>query len=109
MSEVDWKPKAYPWDAPEYDPQVVYAIRALRQGEALPHQQKLAWNWLMYVTGAGDGFSDLSFRPDSHGGERATCMAEGKKFVGLQMLKLFRPEVTDWVRAEAASAAVKKK
>jgi hypothetical protein len=89
----EWKPKAWPWEPADYDETVVYAIRALRSGEALPHQQMIVWNWLMYVSGAGDGFDDLSFRPGADG-DRATTFAEGKRFVGLQAKKMLRPELT---------------
>lgn len=90
---IDWKPKERPWEAPDYNPEVIYAIRALFNGEALPHQQKMAWEWIMYVTAAGDGYQDLSFRPGSDG-VRATDFAEGKRWVGLQLRKMLHPAVT---------------
>ena len=89
----DWKPKLRAHDPADYDPEVVYALRAMHDGAALPHQQKLAWEWLMYVTAAGDGFADLSFRPGPDG-QRETDFAEGKRFVGLQMRKMLHPSVT---------------
>lgn len=94
MSEMKWVPKKNPWDPPDYDDDVVYAIRALREGTAHPHQQALAWSWLMYATAAGEGFDDLSFRPGGTEGRRATDFAEGKRFVGLQLRKMLHPRVT---------------
>lgn len=90
---ASWKPKMLPWEPADVDERVVYAIRALRSGEAMEHQQILAWDWLMYLTGAGDGYADMSFRPGADGA-RATDFAEGKRFVGLQLMKMMRPEMT---------------
>jgi len=93
----NWKPKANPHDPADYgdDGLVPWAVRALYAGEATPTQQKLAWEWIMYVTGAGDGYQDLSYRPGDPG---ATTFAEGKRFVGLQIRKMLRPEVTPKVK-----------
>jgi hypothetical protein len=88
-----WRPKQQPWEAPDYDDEVVYAARAFFKGEALPHQQVKLRDWLMYVSGAGEGYDDLSFRPGPDGA-RATDFAEGKRFVGLQLRKMLRAEVT---------------
>ncbi len=90
---IEWKPKELPWAASDHGEEVVYAVRALFENKALPHQQKLVWDWLMYVTAAGDGFADLSFRPGPDG-QRATDFAEGKRFVGLQVRKMLHPAMT---------------
>jgi hypothetical protein len=47
----------------------------------------------MYVTAASEEFQDLSYRPGEQG-IRATDFAEGKRFVGQQVRKLLRPELT---------------
>lgn len=83
-----WRPSKLPWEPPHYDKDVLYAIRYLQMGKATESQQKLAWDYIMYVSGAGDEFQDLSFRPDELGGERATNFAEGKRFVGMTLRKL---------------------
>jgi hypothetical protein len=98
-----WRHRKHPWEPAEYSEEVIYAVRAMKDGTALPHQQQLAWRWLMFVTAAGDGFDDLSFRPGGDG-PRETDFAEGKRFVGLQMRKMLHPDVLDAVR-KAASAA----
>lgn len=87
-------PKKLPWETPDYDEDAIYAIRALAQGVANSAQQATAWRYMMYITGATEEFADLSFRPDALGGERATAFAEGKRFVGMMLRKLFRPELT---------------
>lgn len=89
-----WRPKPNAHDPADYDELVVYAVRAVYLGEASAAQQKLAWEWIMYVSGAGDGFQDLSYRPGGEDGRRQTDFAEGKRFVGLQIRKMLRPEVT---------------
>lgn len=91
-SKKQWLPKRLPYEPGDYDDDVVYAVRALFAGVANEGQQKLAWSWMMYVTGNGE-FDDLSYRPGDHG-DRDTTFAEGKKFVGLQMRKMLHPLVT---------------
>lgn len=90
---LNWRPKKEPWLPPDHDESSIYAIRALATGTANDGQQKLAWNYLMYVTGASEEYADLSFRPGPTG-ERDTVFAEGKRFVGLMLRKLLRPELT---------------
>lgn len=93
MTNHKWRPKKDPWLPPDYDNSVTYAVRAFANGEANDGQQKLVWSWLMYVTGAGDEFADLSFRPGADG-QRSTDMAEGKRFVGLQFRKQLHEATT---------------
>lgn len=100
MTQKTWRHKAQPWEAADYDEDVVYAVRALFKGEAMPHQQIMVRDWLMYVSAAGEGFDDLSFRPGADGA-RATDFAEGKRFVGLQFRKMLRAEVTPKVLKRA--------
>ena len=92
-STRSWLPKAMPWLPPDYDDAVLYAWRALFDGKATEHQQKMAVGHLMYITGASEEFQDLSFRPGEEG-RRATDFAEGKRFVGIQVRKYLRPELT---------------
>lgn len=93
MIPMDWKPKQHPWHAADYDALVVYAIRALADGKASDSQQKLAWEWIMYLTGAGERWQDLSYRVGPEGA-RETDFAEGKRHVGLQIRKMLTPAVT---------------
>lgn len=89
-----WLPKPQPWLPPDHDDEVVGAVRAIEHGNANSAQQQTFWRYLMYVTAATEEFADLSFRPDDKGGKRATDFAEGKRFVGLMIRKLLRPEFT---------------
>lgn len=88
--DVLWLPKALPWDSPDHDEATIYAIRALAAGTANEGQQRRAWAYLLYVTGA----DDLEFRPDDKGGERASNFASGKRFVGCMLKKLLLPIMT---------------
>lgn len=93
VTALSWKAKPEPWLPPDYDESTIYAVRALMTGTANDGQQKLVWSYFMYLTGASEEFADLSFRPGPQG-ERATVFAEGRRFVGLMLRKLLRPELT---------------
>ena len=88
-----WRPKPEPHNPPDYDDDVIMAVRSFAEGVANGQQQKLVWTWLMYVTAASDEFQDLSYRPGEMG-TRATDFAEAKRFVGMQFRKMLRPELT---------------
>lgn len=80
------KPDApFPWVPAPYDPADANAIKALVVGTADEFQQKRAVNWIVNVL---CGTYDLSIRGDDAGGDRGTTFAEGKRFVGLQIVKL---------------------
>lgn len=89
-----WEHKEQPWHLPDHDEEVVYAVRAVEQGIANAAQQQIFWRYLMYVTAASEEFADVSYRPDDKGGERNTVFAEGKRFVGLMIRRLFNPKFT---------------
>jgi hypothetical protein len=76
------KPRHEPWIPPEYETADAAAIRSLRDGTATPEQQKRA---LAYIVNTLAATYDLSYRPTS---DRDTAFAEGRRFVGLQCVKL---------------------
>lgn len=102
-----WRAKEMPWMPPDWDEPVVYAVRAFADGKASETQQRTAWDWLMYLTAASEEFADLSFRPGEEG-RRATDFAEGKRFVGQQVRKMLRPELTPKPKAEIATAKTRR-
>lgn len=104
-----WLPKAEPHLPPDHDEEVVYAIRAVEQGIANAAQQQTFWRYLMYVTGASEEFNDLSYRPGGSKGRRATDLAEGKRFVGLMIRKLLRPEFTPKPASESPSTMIQER
>lgn len=77
-------PPGAPWAPPGYEIADIGALQALARGDASEHQQKRA---LAYVVNTLCGTYDLSYRPDS---ERDTAFAEGRRFVGLQVVKLLK-------------------
>ena len=67
----------------------VAAIKAIDRGDATPEQQRLA---LTTIIEGLCGYYDLSYRPGAEG-ERETAFAEGKRFVGAQLVKLTKLDV----------------
>lgn len=65
------------WDTP-----VVAAAQALQRGDASPDQQKQFLNWLVNHAA---GTYNQSYQES---GDRDTVFAEGRRFVGLQIVKL---------------------
>jgi len=63
------------------------ALQALQRGDANEHQQQRA---LKFIVEKLAGAYDLSYRPDSD----QTVFAEGKRFVGLQIVKLLHLQVS---------------
>jgi hypothetical protein len=78
-------PVGAPWVPPPWEPEDVGAIQALMRGEAEPHQQTRA---LKYIVETLSDYYGISYRPDGLGGQRDTDFAEGKRFVGQQIVKL---------------------
>lgn len=74
------KPDAAPWKPVPWEPADAGAIQALARGDATADQQKRA---LDYIINNIAGTYDLSYRPDS---DRDSAFAEGKRFVGLQIV-----------------------
>jgi hypothetical protein len=76
------KPAVQPWHPAPYEEADVYAIKALAAGVANEGQQQRALGWIVNTL---CGTYDLSYRPDS---DRNTAFAEGKRHVGMQIVKL---------------------
>lgn len=77
-------PKLEPWKPPDWDVADAGALQALLRGDASPEQQKRA---LEFVIKTLSGYYEISFRPGPDG-DRVTAFAEGKRFVGQQIVKL---------------------
>jgi hypothetical protein len=74
-------PAAEPWKPTDWEPADAAAIQALVRGEATADQQRRAMDFI--INGIARTY-DLSYRPNS---DRDTVFAEGKRFVGLQIVK----------------------
>lgn len=79
------KPRDAAWMPPTYDYADVIALKALAEGNANEAQQKRALDWIITTCA---GTYELSFRSDADGGERETAFAEGRRFAGMQIVKL---------------------
>lgn len=101
---MKWLPKEHPYHPPDYDEAIVMAMRAFAAGKANDGQQKIVWDWLQYATGTGN-WSDMTFRPGGAEAERESAFAEGKRFVGLQILKLLHPATLEVIERERAKKA----
>lgn len=75
------KQRDKPWVTPAPTLAVSMAIKAIAAGTANDEQQKRAMSWIINTL---CGTYDLSYRPNS---ERDTCLAEGKRLVGLALVK----------------------
>lgn len=85
------QPQAKPYLPCGYTKSDVYAIKALQLGTATPDQQKMALHWIINVCADTYG---MSFRPGGVEGQRETDFAEGKRFVGNQIVKLVNYDVS---------------
>lgn len=98
-----WRPKKEPHHPPDWDQDVVLAVRAFYAGKANEGQQKMVWAWLMY---AGE-HNQVTYRPDDVGGARASAFADGKQFLPIMLNKMLTDEVwaalEKMVEAEAAA------
>lgn len=74
-------PPGAAWAPAPYDIKDIAAVQAMARGEADAAQQARALKWIIEVVA---GTYDQSYRPDS---ERDTAFAEGRRFVGLSLVK----------------------
>lgn len=79
------KPRTPAWHPVDYTSRMVYAVQALAAGTAAADQQREALDWIINTVA---GTYEISFRSESDGGDRETAYAEGRRFVGLQLVKL---------------------
>lgn len=75
-----------PWAPAKYDPADVRAIQELERGEATPEQQKRALKWIIESV---SGTYDVTHWPGDDG-ERNTSFANGKRYVGLTIVKMLK-------------------
>ncbi len=78
---------------PLYENADVSAFQALQRGDASPHLQQRALAWLINSAAAT---YDLSFH---HENARITDFAEGRRFVGLQIVKMLNIDINKLEKA----------
>ncbi len=76
-----------PWLPAAYTDRDVGAVQALARGDADEVTQK---HVLRYIVETLSGCYDMSFRAES---DRATSFAEGRRYVGLQLVKMTKLDV----------------
>lgn len=80
-------------EPPHYENADVGAIQALARGDASPEAQRRALDWII---NAASATYDQSFHPDN---ARLTDFAEGRRFVGNQIVKLTKLNLSKLQRA----------
>lgn len=80
-----------PWSLPLTElnkhPSEVAAIRALAEGGADEHQQRMAFGFILSRL---CGVDAMSFWPGGEDGKRATDFAEGRRWVGIQLRRIVK-------------------
>lgn len=87
------KPHADPWMPPPSEEADIGALKAVAAGQASPEQQKRALNYIVYVA---CGTYDLAYRPR---GDRDTCFALGRQFVGQHLVTLVNLDLSKQQRS----------
>lgn len=75
------------WMPPDWNETDAHALKALHLGMANDWQQKRALKWIIENA---CGTYDMSFRPGGQEGDRDTSFALGRQFVGQQIVKLLK-------------------
>jgi hypothetical protein len=86
--------KSAPFYPPAYELADIMAIKGLVAGTANPEQQQRAIKWIIENACAT---YELSYRPTS---DRDTSFAEGRRFVGLQIVKALKLDISKLQRKE---------
>lgn len=77
-----------PWKPATYTKADVAALQSLEKGVAGPHEQQRALKFIVEELG-------MTYQHTHFEGDRDTCFANGRRFVGLQIVKLLRLKVTE--------------
>ena len=80
-----------PWLPPPYEIADAAAIQECVAGTASKEQQHRAFRWVFEVCA---GRYDMPYRPGAQEGERDTTFALGRQFVGQQIVKLTRLNIS---------------
>ena len=94
-----------PWKPPRWDDQDAAAMQALAKGTATRDQQKRALDWIVgtdhrTLRDSACGYYDISYRPGGEEGSRDSAFAEGRRFVGAQIVKLIKVKIGLTTRRE---------
>lgn len=92
-----------PIPVPEWENADVVAMQALSAGTADEHQQKRALEWIVYKACAT---YDFCLTPEH---DRLSAIFDGRRFAGLQIVKLLKLNLSKLERAKEKVAAEVKK
>lgn len=88
----------HPMRPADYDVHVIATVKAMVAGVATESQQKRFMEWIIQDVARVHDLSMFT-GPD---GERLTSFAEGRRFVGLQVIKMLNPETLKALDAREA-------
>ncbi len=94
-----------PYVPPKYEKKHVASWQAITQGKATEHQQKLFAEYLVYIL---CGTYDMSYRPGGEEAKRDTDFAEGRRFVGNQLVKFSNLSLANFNDDGIVNQAVKR-
>lgn len=80
-----------PWVPPKYEIHHVVSIQAVANGTATAEQQKEAMRFIIEDVAAS---YNMSYCPGGEDGRRDSDFAEGRRFVGSQLVKLIKLNVS---------------
>ena len=85
------KDTSRPWQPARCTKADISAIKALSNGTANPEQQVRALKWIVEDAAM---YYDLSYSPGGEDGRRDTDFAEGRRYVGGQIVKLTKLDLS---------------
>lgn len=80
-----------PWHPPQSEIADISAVKAAASGTANAEQQVRAIKWIIENACM---YYDLSFSPGGEDGRRDSDFAEGRRFVGAQIVKMTKMDLT---------------
>jgi hypothetical protein len=85
------KTSSRPWFPPQCEKADIAAVKALASGSANPEQQVRAIKWIVEEACM---YYNLSFCPGGEDGRRDSDFAEGRRFVGAEIVKMTKLDLT---------------
>ena len=86
------------WVPADWDLADASAMQALERGEASPEQQKRALNWIIVKACR---YYEPEYKPGGAEGERDSCHASGRRWAGIQIVKLLKLNVAQLRKTNA--------
>jgi hypothetical protein len=87
-----------PWAPCPFELPDAYALQALERGKASADQQQRALQWIVNVA---CGTYDMEFREGGEEGRRESDFAGGRRFTGLQIIRLLKTNLAIYEEKKA--------